>query len=76
MEALLRYQHGLLPQQMRHWLRTVLELDDQTDQQLLISAPKGALTQGLQEQREATTNHQSAPSDGLNAAPAVVAKIV
>jgi len=28
MEALLRYDQGRLPQQMRHWLRTVLELND------------------------------------------------
>ncbi|MFZ4805436.1 MAG: hypothetical protein ACOYLI_12345 [Synechococcus lacustris] len=28
MEALLRYEQGRLPQQMRHWLRAVLGLDD------------------------------------------------
>jgi hypothetical protein len=29
MEALLRYEQGLLPQQMRHWLRAVLEINDE-----------------------------------------------
>ena len=28
MDALLRYQEGRLPQQMRHWLRNLLELND------------------------------------------------
>ncbi|WP_341899096.1 hypothetical protein [Synechococcus sp. UW140] len=29
MEALLRYEQGMLPQQMRHWLRAVLEINDE-----------------------------------------------
>ena len=28
MEALERYEQGRLPQQMRHWLQAVLELDN------------------------------------------------
>ena len=30
MEALERYQQGRLPQQMRHWIRALLELPEDT----------------------------------------------
>ena len=45
MEALERYQQGRLPQQMRHWIRAVLELpNDRLDveAQLLVQRPNSS----------------------------------
>ena len=43
MEALERYQQGRLPQQMRHWIRALLELPDDASEltvELLAQRPK------------------------------------
>ena len=45
MEALDRYQQGRLPQQMRHWIRAVLELPADAPEQgaeLLVQRPKSS----------------------------------
>jgi hypothetical protein len=38
MEALERYQQGRLPQQMRHWIRALLELPEE----LLVQRPNSS----------------------------------
>ena len=45
MEALERYQQGRLPQQMRHWIRALLELPEDTPElavELLAQRPKSS----------------------------------
>lgn len=45
MEALERYQQGRLPQQMRHWIRGLLELPDNgvdAAAELLVQRPKSS----------------------------------
>ena len=45
MEALERYQQGRLPQQMRHWIRALLELPDDSHDiaaELLVQRPKSS----------------------------------
>ena len=45
MEALERYQQGRLPQQMRHWIRALLELPDDAPEltvELLVQRPKSS----------------------------------
>ena len=45
MEALERYQQGRLPQQMRHWIRALLELPDDAPElavELLVQPPKSS----------------------------------
>ena len=45
MEALERYQQGRLPQQMRHWIRALLELPDDASElavELLVQRQRAA----------------------------------
>ena len=45
LEALERYQQGRLPQQMRHWIRALLELPEDTPElaaELLVQRPKSS----------------------------------
>tara|TARA_Y100000991_G_scaffold202224_1_gene175868 strand:- start:359 stop:544 length:186 start_codon:yes stop_codon:yes gene_type:complete len=45
MEALMRYEQGRLPQQMRHWIQGLLELpDDSSDMaaELLVQRPNNS----------------------------------
>jgi hypothetical protein len=45
MEALMRYEQGRLPQQMRHWIQGLLELpDDSRDMaaELLVQRPNNS----------------------------------